>query len=79
MMNVGVSVKNQMIEVIVKMIICVMLVRVIASVIRPAKLINIQMLRRYCLFGKLVLACEDEILNTTENVLNDKKTTCQKK
>ena len=30
------------------------------------------------LFGKLVLACEDEILNTTETSLNDKKVTCVK-
>ena len=30
------------------------------------------------LFGKLVLACEDEILNTPETSLNDKKATCEK-
>ena len=29
-------------------------------------------------FGKLVLACEDEILNTTETLLDDKKVTCEK-
>ena len=29
------------------------------------------------LFGKLVIACEDEILNTTETSLNDKKVTCK--
>ena len=31
-----------------------------------------------CLFGKLALACEDEILNITETSLNDKKVTCEK-
>ena len=30
------------------------------------------------LFGKLVLACGDEILNTTNNSLGDKKATCEK-
>ena len=29
------------------------------------------------LFGKLVLACEDEILNTIETSLDDKKVTCK--
>ena len=29
------------------------------------------------LFGKLILACEDEILNTTETILVDKKVTCE--
>ena len=28
------------------------------------------------LIGKLVLECEDEILNTTETLLNDKKVAC---
>ena len=32
-----------------------------------------------CLFGKLVLACEDEILNKAETSLVDKKVTCEKK
>ena len=40
MMNVGVSVKNQMIGVLVKMILCGILVRVIVSVIRHVKLMN---------------------------------------
>ena len=31
-----------------------------------------------CLLGKLVLACDDEILNTTEKSLDDKKVTCEK-
>ena len=30
------------------------------------------------LFGKLVLGYEDEILNTTETLLYDKKVTCEK-
>ena len=30
------------------------------------------------LIDKLVLACEDEILNATENSLDDKKITCKK-
>ena len=30
------------------------------------------------LTGKLVLECEDEILNTTETVLKDKKVKCRK-
>ena len=32
-----------------------------------------------CLIGKLVLACEDEILVTTETSYDDKKATCEKK
>ena len=31
------------------------------------------------LFGKLALACEDEILNTNETSFDDKKVTCEKK
>ena len=30
------------------------------------------------LFGELILACEDEILNTTETSLDDEKVTCKK-
>ena len=40
-MNVGVSVKNQMIRDIVKMVICGILVCVIANIIRHVKLSNI--------------------------------------
>ena len=29
------------------------------------------------IFGKLVLACKDEILNTTETSIVDKKVTCE--
>ena len=35
----------------------------------------------YCkahLIGKLVLKCEDDILTTTENSINEKKVTCKK-
>ena len=31
------------------------------------------------LIGKLLLKCEDEMLNTTETSLNDKKKPCEKK
>ena len=31
-----------------------------------------------CLFGKLVLACVDEIFNTTETSVDNKKSTCEK-
>ena len=31
-----------------------------------------------CLIGKLVLKCEDKILNTTETSPGDKKVTCKK-
>ena len=30
------------------------------------------------LIGKLILGCKDEILNTTETSLDDKKVTCEK-
>ena len=31
------------------------------------------MFSQKCLIGKLILECEDEILNRTENLFNDKK------
>ena len=34
---------------------------------------------RITLFGKLALACEDEVLNTTEKTFDDKKSICKKK
>ena len=47
------------------------------------KLTNILDIKNYLcknrLFGKLVLSCEDEILNTTETSLNDKKVNVWKK
>ena len=51
-------------------------------VIRYVKEKNIQILKIFqvkkCLIGKLVLACEDKILNTTEIPIEDIKETCQK-
>ena len=44
-MNVGVIVKNQMIQVLVKMNICGIVKRVIVSIIRHAKLRNTQILK----------------------------------
>ena len=70
-MNVGVSVK--IIEVLAKMIICGILARVIVNVIKHVKLMNKNCSCEKCLIGKLILECEDEILNTTEALLNDKK------
>ena len=82
MINVDVSVKNQMIEILVKMITCGILVRVTTSVIRYIKLTNIQILKivraKKRLIGKLVLACKDEISNTTETSSDDKKVTYEK-
>ena len=45
MMNVGISVKNQIIEVLVKMIICGILTRLIVNVIQHVKLVNIEILK----------------------------------
>ena len=70
-MNVGVSVK--IIEVLAKMIICGILARVIVNVIKHVKLMNKNCCCEKCLIGKLVLESEDEILNATEALLNDKK------
>ena len=66
-----------MIGVFVKVIIWGILVRVIVSVIRHVKLTNIFEMKNCSwekrLFGKFVLACEDEILNKTETSLDEKK------
>ena len=68
-----------MVGVLIKMIIGGILLRVILSVIRHAKLTNIYLLKlvyaKKRLFGKLVLAFADEILNTSENSFDDKKVT----
>ena len=45
MKNVGVSVKNDMIGVLAKMIVCEILVHVIVSAIRHVKLINNKLLQ----------------------------------
>ena len=62
-----------------KRVVCRILVFVIVSVIRHVKLTNIWILKiipaKKSLIGKLVLACEDEILNTTQTSLDDKKVT----
>ena len=79
--NVSVSVKSQIIGALVRMLICGILERVIVSNISHVKLTNDQILKRICvslLFVKLVLACEDEILNITAASFDDKKVTCQK-
>ena len=68
-----------MVGVLIKMIIGGILLRVILSVIRHVKLTNIYLLKlvyaKKRLFGKLVLAFADEILNTSENSFDDKKVT----
>ena len=50
-------------------------VGVIASVVMPVKLINIQILKivhaKKRLIGKIVLTCEDEISKTTETSIYD--------
>ena len=88
--NVNVKVFNLMMNVIVgvigvlvKIIICGIPIHVTASVIRHVKLTNIETLKNVCvkksLFGKLLLACEGEIWNTTETSFDDKKVTCEKR
>ena len=51
-------------------------------VIRYVKVKNIQILKIFqakkCLIGKLVLACEDKILNTTEIPIEDKRNVSKK-
>ena len=68
MKNVGVSVKNQMIGVLSK-IICQILVYVIVSVLKRVKLTTTQILKivhTKNVIGKLALECEDEISNTAK-------------
>ena len=57
------------------------------NVIKHVKLTNIKILKianseiKKCekrVIGKLVLECEDKILNTTKTSLHDKKETCKK-
>ena len=79
---VSVSVKNQTLGVLEKMVTCGILVHVIASLTRHLKIdeyLNIKNCScEKTLFGKLVLACKDETLNKTEAWLNDTKVTCKK-
>ena len=77
MMNIGVRENNKMIGVLLKMIM---------RGIRDNKGykideyldIKIYLCEKH-LLSKLVLACEDEIVSTTETSLVDKKVTCEKK
>ena len=67
------------IGVVAKMNICGILVRVIVNVIRHVKLIRIKKCAyKKCLFGKFILPLEDQIVNTTEDSLDDKKITYEK-
>ena len=54
---------------------CRILIHVV--IIKHVKLTNIQILKvvlaKKILMGKLALECEDEILNATNTLLNDKK------
>ena len=62
-----------------KMNIFGILARVNLSITRHAKLINIKDCSyQKRLIRKLVLACKDEILNITENSLDDKIVICEK-
>ena len=71
------NLKNKMIETLVKMIICGILAGVILNIIKHVKLMNIYILKNIScekhLIGKLVLKCEDEILNTTETLIIDEE------
>ena len=72
--NVGMSLKHQMNGVLVKINIGGILVRVIVSVIKHIKLINIQILNSYKnICCKLVLTCEYGLINTTETSFINKK------
>ena len=63
MVSVDVIVKNQMIQVLARIIISEILVRVIMSVIMDAKLTKIWIFKivhvKTCLFGKFILVCKD--------------------
>ena len=65
MMSVGVSVKNQMIVGLVKMIICGILVHLI----KINKYLDIKNCSYEKLLGKLVLAYEGDILSKTASLL----------
>ena len=58
-----------MIEVLIKIVICGIIVHVIANVIKLVKLVksldNTNCACNKGISGKIVLACQDEILNTT--------------
>ena len=73
--NVGVSVENEMIEVLEKMIVCEILVNRIFSckINKYLNMKNCSCKKR--LIVKLVLEYEDEILNATKTSLDDTKET----
>ena len=76
-MNVGVTAENQMIGVLVKEIICGILVHVVVSGIKHVNKYFKYLDIKTCpcekrQIGKLVLECQDEVLNATV----DKKVTC---
>ena len=63
-----------MIGVLVKRVIYGILARVVASVIKHEILMNIWIINN----SKLILECKDEILNTTETLIDHKKVTYKK-
>ena len=76
MVYVAVSVKNQMIGVFVKMIVCGILKRVIVNVIRHVQLMNSYILK--IAYGKKLhwnITTEDQISNVTKTSFNDKTLT----
>ena len=78
MMDAGVSVKNQMIGVFVKVVIYGIPASVITSVIRYVKLTSTQILKivhakNVYLVNQLLNTCENQLLNTDETSLDDKK------
>ena len=82
MMSVWLSVKNQTIGALVKVIISGILAHVIVSVIGHANKTYLDTKNWSCekhLFVKLVSPCEGKILNTTETSSDNKKVTSAKK
>ena len=78
--NVGVNVKNYMIEVLAKMIISGILGHFECN--KAGKIDEYWDIKncscKKCLIGKLVLECKKEILNTIETSLDDEKEACEK-
>ena len=72
-----------MIGIFVKRVLCGILVHVTPSVIRHLKLMNIKNIENCScekrLIGKLVLGCEDKILNTTKTSPYNKRVICEKR
>ena len=84
MINVNVNVKKQLIRVLVKQVTCGILVHVIVNVIKLVKLVsNLIDIKncacKDCVIVKLILTCDDEILDRTKNTSSvDKKVTYEK-